>query len=119
MERDKFSCVHCGDNSTSLQVHHLQYFQNPWDCPNELLATLCEPCHKHVEHLKTHFNRIMLDPMKVELFSNLFSVLEKQQHGSMEAILAVIATDQEAYQRAYDLTEEYRVKFHFENSDKS
>ena len=45
MERDKFSCVYCGDGKTTLHVHHKKYVGEPWDCPDNLLETLCEDCH--------------------------------------------------------------------------
>lgn len=47
MERDDWSCQVCGSNTGSLAVHHRTYIPStlPWDYPNDLLATLCEPCH--------------------------------------------------------------------------
>jgi 5-methylcytosine-specific restriction endonuclease McrA len=53
LSRDKQQCVICA-GSNSLQVHHRQYhflvnqnqFKMPWDYPDRLLITLCEPCHK-------------------------------------------------------------------------
>lgn len=48
MKRDDFSCTRCGESNLSLHVHHKKYLrvENPWDYPNELLATLCYKCHK-------------------------------------------------------------------------
>jgi hypothetical protein len=53
LQRDAHRCVICKD-SNDLQVHHRQYyfvvrqnqFKLPWDYPDFLLITLCEPCHK-------------------------------------------------------------------------
>lgn len=45
MSRDNFSCRLCGDETTPLNVHHLQYMKEPWDCPIKYLLTLCEDCH--------------------------------------------------------------------------
>jgi hypothetical protein len=50
--RDMHRCVHCKSDKT-LQVHHRQYhfivsqqqFRLPWEYPDHLLITLCEPCH--------------------------------------------------------------------------
>ena len=46
-ERDEFTCQKCGDNESTLSVHHLRYIRgkNPWEYPNEKLMTLCESCH--------------------------------------------------------------------------
>lgn len=45
--RDKFACRKCGDEKTTLAVHHLYYERGkePWDYPADALVTLCEPCH--------------------------------------------------------------------------
>ena len=47
MERDHFGCVNCGDNESTLNIHHLIYFPNkkPWEYRKDLLITLCEECH--------------------------------------------------------------------------
>ncbi len=53
MTRDKNVCVNC-KSGKSLQVHHRQYhfllrekkFRMPWEYPDHLLITLCEPCHQ-------------------------------------------------------------------------
>ena len=52
MKRDKFKCKLCGDDETTLSVHHLEYSENPWDIDNSKLITLCEHCHTEVELLK-------------------------------------------------------------------
>jgi len=48
LQRDNFTCQYCGDTKATLAVHHKDYFPNiePWDCPDDLLITLCEECHK-------------------------------------------------------------------------
>lgn len=50
LKRDKFKCKLCGDDETTLHVHHKEYINgnNPWDYPNDLLITLCEHCHYEV-----------------------------------------------------------------------
>jgi hypothetical protein len=52
LKRDKFKCKKCGDEETTLHVHHLEYGSDPWDIENTFLVTLCEDCHKVVESLK-------------------------------------------------------------------
>ena len=51
--RDGSQCVNCSARE-NLQVHHRQYhfqiklrrYKEPWDYPDVLMITLCEPCHK-------------------------------------------------------------------------
>lgn len=47
MERDGWKCVVCGNEKTTLNVHHKSYAKNgnPWDVPDDELLTLCEDCH--------------------------------------------------------------------------
>lgn len=57
MERDGFTCQNCGDKESTLNVHHWYYAagNDPWDYPDEALATLCEDCHDTIESLKVRF----------------------------------------------------------------
>lgn len=48
MERDKFTCRCCRDTETTLNIHHLEYAGEPWECPIDKLLTLCENCHEIV-----------------------------------------------------------------------
>lgn len=54
MERDEFSCKLCGDDQTTLNVHHCFYGKrrDPWDYDNDHLITLCEHCHGDVERMR-------------------------------------------------------------------
>jgi hypothetical protein len=54
MQRDNFTCQHCGCTDKSLQVHHLWYssLKKPWEYNDESLITLCEHCHE----LETEYN---------------------------------------------------------------
>lgn len=48
LNRDNFTCQHCGDDKNTLHVHHLIYlkFTEPWEYEDEFLITLCLRCHK-------------------------------------------------------------------------
>ncbi len=46
LSRDDFTCLCCGDSSSTLNVHHKQYSGNPWDAPLDALETLCHACHE-------------------------------------------------------------------------
>ncbi|MEM1337294.1 MAG: HNH endonuclease [Bacteroidota bacterium] len=52
LERDNWTCQHCGDTETELQVHHWKYNGEPWEANDSDLATLCKDCHGSVESLK-------------------------------------------------------------------
>jgi hypothetical protein len=65
MQRDKFECRLCGDAETTLNIHHLSYFKNPWDCPPEQLITLCEDCHSILTINKFDLNREQLEVKRI------------------------------------------------------
>lgn len=53
LNRDQFTCQTCRDDSTTLHVHHLEYFKgDPWEVEDTYLITLCENCHEEEERLK-------------------------------------------------------------------
>lgn len=81
MERDKFSCRHCGSDKKTLNVHHCYYRtgKNPWDYDKNTLVTLCEGCHKIEESRR----RLILtacgnDRQIGVMLSNLISILEEE-----------------------------------------
>jgi uncharacterized Zn finger protein (UPF0148 family) len=45
MQRDQWVCVACGDDKSTLHVHHKRYCGNIWDSPIADLQTLCGSCH--------------------------------------------------------------------------
>lgn len=47
-ERDDWCCQKCGDDETTLVVHHRLYRQNtdPWNYHEYELISLCENCHE-------------------------------------------------------------------------
>jgi 5-methylcytosine-specific restriction endonuclease McrA len=65
LNRDQFTCIHCGDTKATLHVHHEAYDgKNPWDTPDFLLSTLCHECHE-IEHLKlTELERLLLNAVR-------------------------------------------------------
>lgn len=52
LERDKFTCLACGDTEKQLHVHHGIYIKNKmaWEYENITLHTLCNSCHIDAEH---------------------------------------------------------------------
>lgn len=67
-ERDGWKCSLCGDDRSTLVVHHWEYVsgRQPWEYDSELTA-LCESCHE-TEHGK-----------RAVAEANLLSVLKKKK----------------------------------------
>lgn len=61
MERDNFTCQHCGCTHKVLQVHHREYIKGrkPWKYEDDNLVTLCEDCHEK-EHEFTRRTRAIV-----------------------------------------------------------
>ena len=53
MNRDHWQCLRCGDDSTTLNVHHRRYVKGRriWEYDDEDLGTFCEPCHEFIHGL--------------------------------------------------------------------
>lgn len=49
LQRDNFTCQHCGRKDRTLHVHHLLYDKDakPWEYDNKNLITLCDVCHEN------------------------------------------------------------------------
>jgi len=71
MKRDKFKCKLCGDEETTLQVHHKEYVNgnNPWEYNNDQLITLCEHCHFEIELLKNH-NELQFEFKNISIYKS-------------------------------------------------
>lgn len=66
LQRDNFTCRHCGDTETTLHVHHEKYTgKNPWDADNDDLITICLDCHE-VNHLGlSEFEYTLVDLIRI------------------------------------------------------
>ena len=65
LERDNFTCQKCGDNETTLNIHHLKYKTGkmPWDYSDKTLITLCKHCHNEIsatEYRDIPFSKIRI-----------------------------------------------------------
>jgi hypothetical protein len=65
MKRDEWKCRFCGDKSTTLNIHHLEYKGEPWESPNEKLITVCEDCHEIIEILKSSLSDTEIENIKI------------------------------------------------------
>lgn len=48
LERDNWTCLHCGSTENTLHVHHTYYEKGkePWEADEKCLKTLCSECHE-------------------------------------------------------------------------
>jgi hypothetical protein len=60
-DRDNWHCQGCGDGTTQLEVHHLEYFKGkePWEYPEDMLITCCRNCHQSEELRFKHEKYLM------------------------------------------------------------
>lgn len=78
LERDDFMCKFCGDTKSTLNVHHISYFKNPWDVEDKFLITLCESCHKEEEiELVNSSKKLIQDLRKCGFTSSSINSLAK------------------------------------------
>lgn len=101
MQRDNFTCQHCGNglnDGISLNVHHIRYRRNlmPWEYDDTDLTTLCEKCHKEEHSAKTKANRNLYKVGKGKLvfFRNLLK--EERLTPDDKIILSYVLTHETA-----------------------
>ncbi|MCK5617048.1 HNH endonuclease [Candidatus Pacearchaeota archaeon] len=72
MERDKWECKKCGNDTKTLHVHHRNYenYIDPWDYPNDTLVTLCDSCHTYEHKRLESSNSDTISWMRHSLFSD-------------------------------------------------
>lgn len=71
LNRDEWTCAICGDNETTLNVHHRWYERGkePWESPAEALVTLCEVCHEQETEGRAECESEMLTSLKRRYFA--------------------------------------------------
>lgn len=71
LERDKWACQICGDDKSTLNVHHRWYEpgQEPWDATDLQLVTLCDDCHKSESENRRSAEEHLLRVLKSRFFS--------------------------------------------------
>ena len=71
MEAANFSCEICGNNETTLNVHHKEYFKwhEPYDYNIGQLSVLCEDCHE-LQHDNLDILKIVTSYLPLNGFMN-------------------------------------------------
>jgi hypothetical protein len=66
LERDNFACTICGDEKSTLHVHHTVYLSGhePWEYNEWQLITLCEDCHQSEHSIGTDFEHILIQSIR-------------------------------------------------------
>lgn len=90
LDRDEFRCRWCGDATSTLHVHHVEYEagKEPWDYVNELLITLCEHCHESESRdgARGDYERALLSALRKGLFpaDEVFDIAEMFHDSQIE-----------------------------------
>jgi len=73
MQRDEYSCVSCGDDQKTLNVHHKTYRKgaDPWEYEDDNFVTLCEECHKDMHEIH---NKIKMQCSTVDMAHELAEI---------------------------------------------
>jgi 5-methylcytosine-specific restriction endonuclease McrA len=87
LSRDNFTCKCCGDNESTLHVHHLIYSSgNPWEAPDNTLETLCASCHEWREEFNRNFGRTKHSTeFAVSLMESLKNMLNAKPNGKIQS----------------------------------
>lgn len=91
LNRDKFTCKYCQDDKTTLHIHHLEYYGNPWQADSDKLITLCEHCHSIIEFDEVTGNVIGCIKQVVE--SSIFMTVVFDQNEKRFAVVYEINKD--------------------------
>ena len=73
MDRDSFTCVSCGDNDNTLNVHHKTYKKGsePWEYNDENFITLCEDCHTSIHDGIDQIKMNTCNTLKCEVLTSI------------------------------------------------
>lgn len=106
-ERDDWKCRGCGDDSVTLNAHHLWYFHGsePWDIQNNFLVTLCEKCHEieteNAKHEKNrmlyHFARLRVNSRGFKAIADALSTISEDNVDPIDLIVKFIQSTGRRY----------------------
>lgn len=116
MERDEFTCQHCFDTESTLNVHHKDYERgkDPWDYPEDWLETLCENCHQEETEFRAGEEKSLLNILRVKgySFSELNEILTAfhdgpKLYGPLLSAICWAITDERQISNIYDHCREH------------
>lgn len=67
--RDNWTCQHCKDTTTQLEIHHTDYWpgKEPWEYPGDMLITVCRNCHQ-VEQARFKYENDLITALRAKGF---------------------------------------------------
>lgn len=71
LKRDKWACRICSDETNTLHVHHTYYEpgNEPWECEDKFLMTLCKTCHEQESKLGHRADKMISEAITMSGFS--------------------------------------------------
>ena len=110
LERDGWACRCCGNEESTLHVHHKYYESgfDPWDYDPGTLETLCKECHESVQILDRDLKReiaLLNCDVRYELFR--YVAMFRHRHWlNVLGTLKIGCLDQERFIAAAAILEE-------------
>lgn len=94
LNRDKWACVKCFDDTTELHVHHRAYRRgaNPWDYPDDVLVTLCAPCHREETDSLDVAVEAIANAFRSKFFSDDLTLIAEAVSGSDVSMSEILAS---------------------------
>lgn len=76
LEAARYSCQRCGDEETTLHVHHKRYAKGRhiWEYDLSELSVLCEPCHGSA-HVEKEMLQSVMSKLHPEGVSDVISLI--------------------------------------------
>lgn len=71
LQRDEWACRECGDETSTLHVHHCwyEYGREPWHYPDDALITLCKDCHAYETENRPYAEQLLLEMLRMSGFN--------------------------------------------------
>jgi hypothetical protein len=81
LSRDKWMCIECGDEDSSLHVHHRYYEKGAdlWEYPDKALVTLCDSCHQQIHDMSDDI-KLTTGEMNIEQLHFSCEIMRKLTH---------------------------------------
>jgi hypothetical protein len=110
MHRAHFACEHCGDTTTTLNVHHVEYVRGrmPWEYSGRELRCLCEPCHARGHGLHVDAPRVHRRAPRVPVTEREQAIMDRMSAIDLELPVASESGKDELIREKLQLTEEFR-----------
>lgn len=123
LNRDEWKCRVCGDKTSTLHVHHLDYKngKEPWDYNNDTFIAICEDCHESEHRTRKEYEQSLLSLFRSKGFmaDDVFTIIEIVLQTSIETLNALrwcvynkygVETGREIIPKLLDSYSEYKLK---------